>query len=190
MAEKFDVNQRHKLDNPRRREMLPPEEVLAAFNLTPGTTLADIGCGIGYFTFPAAKLLGPGGKVYAMDISATMLSEVDMKRQQEGIINIETVQTGEYDLRLKPGTADTGLLCNVLHEIEDKDCFLKEIFRILKTEGRIIIIEWRKQPGAWGPPLEERMGEPEAAGLLDKNGFTNIIIQPMKTDFYTVQAYK
>lgn len=64
MAEKFNVAQRHKLDNPRRREILPPEETLSSFGLPPGAIMADIGCGIGYFTFPAARLLGPEGKVF------------------------------------------------------------------------------------------------------------------------------
>lgn len=190
MAEKFDVNQRHKLDNPRRREMLPPEEVLGLFDLNAGSVLADIGCGIGYFTFPAARILGPNGKVYGLDVSETMLEDLRSKQQQEGIANIETRLTGEYDMRLAAESVDVGLVCNVIHEIEDRDRFLKEILRILKPEGRLIIIEWRKQPGTWGPPVEERIPEPEMVGQLTGNGFVNITTQPLKAEFYVAQAYK
>jgi ubiquinone/menaquinone biosynthesis C-methylase UbiE len=190
MAEKFDVAERHKLDNPRRREMLPPEEVMGLFNLTPGDIMADIGCGIGYFTFPAARLTGPVGKVYALDISTIMLAEVIIKQRQEDISNIETLQTGEYDLRLTAESVNIGFMCNVLHEIEDQDRFLQEIHRILKNKGRLLVIEWQKKPGTWGPPVEERIAEQDMVSHLKKNGFVNITVQPLKTDFYTVQAYK
>lgn len=190
MAEKFDIAERHKLDNPRRREMLPPEEILGLFNVKPGEVMADIGCGIGYFTLPAARLLGPEGKVYALDISTIMLAEVIIKQRQEGATNIETIQTGEYDLKLTPESVNIGFMCNVLHEIEEQDRFLKEIHRILKSKGRLLIIEWQKQPGTWGPPVEERIAEQDMVGRLEKNGFANITTQPFKTDFYTVQAYK
>lgn len=190
MTRKFESSERHKLESPRRREMLPPEEVLKLFNLTPGTIMADIGCGIGYFTFPAARLLGPEGKVYALDICTIMLAEITAKQHQEGVINIETVLTGEYDLRLMAESVNIGFMCNVLHEIEDQDRFLKEIHRILKSKGRLLIIEWQKKSGNWGPPEEERIAEQDMIGRLEKNGFVNVTNQPLKTDFYTVQAYK
>ena len=75
MTHKFDAKNRHKLDNPKRREMLPPEKTLIRLGLKQGDIVADIGCGIGYFTIPAANIVGDSGKVFAMDISPEMLEE-------------------------------------------------------------------------------------------------------------------
>lgn len=73
MKKTFDVKNMHKLDNPKRRELLPPDQTLRKLGIKEGEIIADIGCGIGYFTLPASKMVGEKGKIYAMDISAEML---------------------------------------------------------------------------------------------------------------------
>ena len=71
---KFDPSNKSKLDNEWRREVLPPFKVLESLGLENKYIIADIGCGIGYFTIPAAELTAPN-KVYALDISGDMLAE-------------------------------------------------------------------------------------------------------------------
>jgi precorrin-6B methylase 2 len=92
LTHKFDVSQKVKLDNPARRAILPPDETLGKLGLNAGEVMADIGCGIGYFTFPAAKMIGPGGRVYALDVAP----EKDLTKvlEVEGFINIETLSLG------------------------------------------------------------------------------------------------
>ena len=75
MAHKFDVNNKNKLDNPRRREMLPVNKILDEIGLKAEDNLADIGCGIGYFSFPAADVIGSNGLVYAL--ICTVLHEIE-----------------------------------------------------------------------------------------------------------------
>lgn len=82
MTHKFDVQNKCKLDNPKRREMLPIEKVLAEIGLKEDDILADIGCGIGYFSIPAAQLIGSKGKVYALDVKYEMIEDVG-KRAKE-----------------------------------------------------------------------------------------------------------
>ena len=79
MTHKFDIKNKQSLDNEKRREILPPYKTLIGLELKEGDTVADIGCGIGYFTFPAAEIVGESGMIFAMDISAKMLEEVDQK---------------------------------------------------------------------------------------------------------------
>ena len=79
MTHKFKVSEKQKLDNPERRAFLPPEETLRKLGLQPGEIMADIGCGIGYFTFPAASIVGPNVKVFALDVAPEMLAEVELK---------------------------------------------------------------------------------------------------------------
>ena len=61
MTHKFDAKNKHKLDNEKRRELLPPDETLIKLGLHEGDIMADIGCGIGYFTIPASKIAGDSG---------------------------------------------------------------------------------------------------------------------------------
>lgn len=79
MAHKFDVNNKNKLDNPRRREMLPVNKILDEIGLKAEDNLADIGCGIGYFSFPAADVIGSNGLVYALDVKEEMIEELDKR---------------------------------------------------------------------------------------------------------------
>ena len=86
MAHKFDAKNKHKLDNEKRRELLPPEEILIKLGLHEGDIMADIGCGIGYFTNPASKIAGDSGNIFAMDISPEMLQDVGIKIKSNNIL--------------------------------------------------------------------------------------------------------
>ena len=168
----FDPAEERKPDNPERRAEMPPENTLIAAGLRPRDILLDIGCGSGYFTLPAAGLVGPNGKVYALDISAAVLSGLRARIAAKGIFNIETLETGAYDLKLPAGTATIALLSDVLHEVDDKPAFLTGISRVLRTGAILAIIEWNKNNIREGPPLKDRLGEREIHDLLDRSGFT------------------
>src|SRR5471030_208350 len=101
MTHKFDAKNKHKLDNEKRRELLPPKETLIKLGLHEGDIMADIGCGIGYFTIPAAKIVGGSGNIFAMDILPEMLQDVEMKIKEKNISNIKTILTEENDFKLE-----------------------------------------------------------------------------------------
>ena len=168
----FDPAGRHKPDNPERRDEMPPEKTLHAAGLRPKDIFLDIGCGAGYFTLPALKLVGSKGKIYALDISTAALSGLRTRIAAAGVFSIETVETGAYDLKLPDETATIALLSDVLREVNDKFTFLLEINRVLRTGARLSIIEWRKKASPKGPPLKDRLGEREIRNLLDRSGFT------------------
>ena len=91
MAHKFNPNNKKKLDNDWRRENLPPVETLKKLGIKTTDSVADIGCGIGYFTIPAAQMIGDNS-AYALDTSPEMLAEVELRSTAAGIKNIETVK--------------------------------------------------------------------------------------------------
>lgn len=190
MASKFDVSKRSKLDNPQRRSILPPEETLRKLGLAEGEMMADIGCGIGYFTFPAASLIGPKGKVFALDVAPEMLAEVETKKIEAGIDNIEVVKVAEYDLKLASATVTLGFVANVLHEIDDLRKYLTEIGRILNRPGKLIVIEWEKQVSDFGPPEAHRLDKKDLVKDLETGGFVNIETLSLGTEFYAVKAQK
>lgn len=191
MAHKFDAKNKHKLDNATRRRLLPPEETLIKLGLQQGDIMADIGCGIGYFSIPAYKIVGEMGKIFAMDILPEMLQAVEININKYNIVsNIKTLLTTENNLKLEDNTISFAFISNVLHEALDKEKLLNEIRRILSPKGRLAIIEWEKIQGEFGPPLEHRLDKFHLMKVLDKIKFSNISLVNIGENFYGLTAQK
>jgi len=119
--------------------------------------MADIGCGIGYFTIPASKIVGDIGNIFAMDISPKMLQDVGIKIKSNNISNIEIILTEENDLKLEDNKITFAFVSTVLHEADEKENFLKEIKRVISPKGKIAIVEWQKINSEFGPPIDHRL---------------------------------
>ncbi|MBC3898615.1 methyltransferase domain-containing protein [Acetobacterium malicum] len=170
MAHKFNPNNKKKLDNEWRRENLPPVETLEKLGLKPDDVFADIGSGIGYFTIPAAKLIG-NNSAYALDTSPEMLAEVELRSKAAGLNNIKIVKTEELDLMIPDESVSFGLMVNVIHEIVDKNQFLEESSRIIKPGGKLAIIDWEKGETEMGPPVDHRISSNELTAMLKEIDF-------------------
>lgn len=188
MANKFDPSNKNKLDNEWRRQHLPPYEILKALNLYRTDVVADIGCGIGYFTIPAAEIINPSNKVFAIDTSEEMLIEVERRAKFAELKNIVTIRSEDYKSKLYDNMVNFSLVVNVLHEIEDQERFIKEIKRITKTNGRIAIIEWEKKVTPKGPAIEDRLDKKDVRNLLEKMNFRVVIETTFADCFYAFVA--
>lgn len=183
---KFNVNNKNKLDNPRRRETLPVDKVLREVGLKEGDILADVGCGIGYFSIPAAQVVGSTGMVYALDIEEEMVKELEKRMEAQNIDHIQTVVTEEYDLKLHNNSVSTVFICTVLHEIQDRKRFLNEAKRILQEEGKIAVVDWIKKDSEDGPPVSHRVDSSEVEQELQDCGFKNITCVELNAYIYVV----
>ncbi|MDY1591414.1 MAG: class I SAM-dependent methyltransferase [Methanofastidiosum sp.] len=183
MAHKINVKHMYRLDSPERRKMLPPEETLFNAGLTKNDIFIDIGCGIGYFSIPASKIVGPKGKVFALDTSKEMLEELNRRINEDKITNIENIHSTPYNFHLDQDTGTFALISNVLHEVDDKLIFLSETNRVLKTNGKLCIIEWQKKETEKGPPLKYRLSELEVKKLLDQTNFKLLDSYSIADDF-------
>lgn len=191
MTHKFDKNNRHKLDNETRRQIMPPRETLERLGFTTGVDMADIGCGIGYFSIPAAEIVGPSTKIiYALDISEEMLEEVEKRANEAGVSNIRRIKSEEYDLKLGDQSVGFALMSNVLHEIDDKQRYINEIHRIISDGGKLAIIEWEKVEGISGPPFDHRISYEETEKILSENGFKDCKRISIEQDHYGITAVK
>ncbi len=103
-----------------------------------GQTFLDYGCGTGSFTIPAAKIVSPGGKVYALDYFPRQLEIVEEKSKKEGLANIETILSNSKT-GLPDECIDVIWMCDVLHEIKERRAVLEELHRVLRSEGVLAI---------------------------------------------------
>jgi len=187
MAHKFDPQHIDKLLNAERVKEINPKELLASFGLKQGQVFADVGCGPGFFTLPAAELIGEKGKVYAIDTQQEML-EFLKKRNPPQCVHL--LISGEENIPLKDAEADFALMAYVLHEVRDQTVFLIEVLRILKKNGILLVIDWKKLKEEKGPPIEERLTEEQAKGFLKKAGFTDITASSLNQSHYKISAVK
>lgn len=187
---KFDVNNKSKLDNPRRREMLPVDEIVKEIGIKENERFADVGCGIGYFSIPIADKIKDSGIVYALDIESEMLEEVEQRAKEQGLSNIDTIKTKEYDFKLKSEVASKVLICTVIHEVEDKIKFVNEAYRIMQKQGKIAIIEWIKEDMDWGPPKSHRIAADEITKVLTACSLKKINYMQLNQYFYMVTGIK
>jgi len=190
MTHKFDAGQKNKLDNPERRKLLPPKETLQKLLLSSGDIVADIGCGIGYFTLPAAELAGPQGTVFAIDIAETMLAEIKTRAIASGLTNITTVKAKENSFPLPDQAATFGLVCFVLHEADNLEQFVDEITRIIAAGGRLAVLEWEKKITPNGPPVEHRLAKEVVVQMLAAKGFSSIQTIELNEQHYALIAQK
>lgn len=168
---KFNIKNIEKLDNPERRKMMPPEETLLKFNIDDSGTLLDIGCGIGYFTIPAAKIL-KNNKVIGIDIMPEIIGIA--KEKAKGLGNLHFRTSEEYNFPVENNVIKYVFISNVLHEVEDKSRYFKEIKRVLKEEGYLLIIDWEKREMKMGPPIHERISRDKMVELCNEAGFSFI----------------
>ena len=119
-----------------------------------------------------------------------MLAEVERRAQISDVINIVTVQTEEYDLKLPDASISFALLVNVIHEVDNKERMLAEVSRILKSKGKLGIVDWEKTDMEVGPPIEHRIGREEVKNLLNCTSFEILIEQDFSGIFYGITALK
>lgn len=128
-----------------RDDWQQPDRVVADFGLKPGSAIADIGCGHGYFTFRLAQAVGKDGKVFAEDVDAKGLKTVENRAKKEGLANIEIVQGDGTNTKLPDACADVVALVNVLHHApkDQRPGLVKDAARALKAGGTFFLVDWR-----------------------------------------------
>ena len=103
--------------------------------LEEGMKIVDYGCGPGRYTLPIAELIGPKGKVFAVDIQPLAISTVKGKAARESLTNVEAILVDSYDIGVQSSSIDLVLLIDTFHQIGDCGALLREIHRLLKPEG-------------------------------------------------------
>ena len=185
---RFPPERRHVLKDEDRRRRLQPERILDEADVQPGETMVDVGAGPGFWTELLAKRVGPNGHVFAVDVEPVMLDELRTLVRERGLSNVDVVQSEETSIPLEEGIADLVLLVFVLHEPPDPMPFLAEIIRLLKPDGRVLVVDWQDWPTEQGPPLEVRISQEEARALLGAAGLSAEAMTSPTRDAYVLLA--
>ena len=158
---------------PERDAWQRPEEVMHALGIKPGTVVADVGCGRGYFTFHLAQRVGTRGKVYAEDVQGDELGEIRREAHEKGLTQIETVDGAADDPGLPDGAIDVVLVVDAYHEMRHYNAMLAGIFRALKPGGLLALIDGAAEPGRSRDEYYSRHRMPAAIEREDAehNGF-------------------
>jgi SAM-dependent methyltransferase len=131
------------LASPLRRFLYSPEKLLSPY-VDEGMTALDIGCGMGFFSLPLARMVGPTGKVVCVDLQEKMLNGLVKRAMQAGLfdrIDARLCRKDALQLDDLAGRIDFALACAIMHEVPDKSRLLSEICKTMKKDGRLLIIE-------------------------------------------------
>jgi ubiquinone/menaquinone biosynthesis C-methylase UbiE len=148
----------------------------------------DIGCGNGFFTIPAAEQVGENGKVYALDANAEAVETVKSKAATNGLKNIVAKAAEAEETVFCDECADMVFFSIVLHDFRDPPKVLSNAKRMIKPDGTLINLDWKKKLMALGPPMQIRFSEEQAQALIKQAGFTVETVEDAGSNFYLITA--
>lgn len=119
-----------------------PNRVLHEIGVESGSTIADVGCGIGYFSVRLAHKVGPSGMVYASDIDSGALTFLKDKAERQNIRNLKIIQGKENDPLLPDSAIDIVLIVNTIHLIDRPSEYLSNLKSCLQPDGRVVFVQW------------------------------------------------
>ncbi len=148
-----------------------PASNIAKLGLTDGMKVADIGAGSGFYSIEAAKKVGGSGRVFAVDVQRDLLERLRSVGMQQKLTNIEAVWGNAEKIggtKLRDASVDRVVASNVLFQITKPDDFALEMKRILKPNGKILVVDWSE-----ASPLGPKTVVPsmKAQMLFEKSGF-------------------
>ncbi len=182
MTHIFDEKNFKKLDSPERRKILPIDDVISLVELTKDMVVADVGCGIGYFTFPFAKV---SKKIYGIDISEVMIEELTKRNTNQNVIPLQ----GDFVEKLN-AKVDIFFTSTVIHELPDLGQFTRDAIDKLNLNGQLVYLDFQKKETGFGPSVDKRISSDEVVKLFKASGLNEIEKILLNEVFYIVKGRK
>lgn len=161
-----------------------PGDIIAQLNLKKGQVVADFGCGAGFYSLAAAQFVADDGMVYAVDIMPDRLAVTQSSAQHAKLKNITVVQADLEQplLGVEPASCDVVVISNILHQATAKEALLRNAYRILKTGGQLLAVEWKRGFSPFGPEQDVRVGPEELTNMMLRSGFR--FVKDLEADGY------
>jgi ubiquinone/menaquinone biosynthesis C-methylase UbiE len=157
-------------------KFINPQNVVAQMGLQNGQTVVDFGAGSGFFAVAACKLVGNTGNVVALDVQQAKLTATFSAASQQGYKNLQ-IKLADLDKPfndLPENSADAVIMASIIHEVGNRAVLLQNAYRLLKTGGLLLSVEWKAEHTLFGPSLDKRIPEQELEQELAKIGMHKV----------------
>lgn len=164
------------LEDPSRDGWQKPAQVVEALGLRPGQDVAGIGAGTGYFSVRFAEAVGPGGKVFAVDIDQGLIDHLNERAKDAGLSNLQAVLAAPWlcaldDPLLSEKSLDIVFICDVIRHVQDRQGYFAKLSGTLRPGGRLAIVDFYKRETPVGPPAAMKIAREDLISELRKAGF-------------------
>jgi len=160
-------------DDPERDAWQKPAELVAALSLEPGSTVADIGAGTGYFNPHLSRAVGAEGAVIAVDIEQTLVDHMATRAERDGTANVQPRLGKADDPGLTAEEVDLVLLVDTYHHIDGRTAYFTRLKDSVKPGGRLVIVDFKPGEIPVGPPEDHRIPEAKVVSELTEAGWTD-----------------
>ncbi|BBO89063.1 class I SAM-dependent methyltransferase [Desulfosarcina ovata] len=175
---KYNGGKGHNGRGPSSAWLHEPKMVLGHLPLKAGHVFVDLGCGAGDYTVEAAKIVGPGGKVYAFDKWQHLIDSLAKVAKSLELSNIVALKADICaPLPILDSSVDVVFIATVLHIFNLRKMgpsIFSEVFRMLKPGGCLAIVECKKEEQSFGPPKHMRNAPDEVEAVVVSCGFRKI----------------
>jgi ubiquinone/menaquinone biosynthesis C-methylase UbiE len=161
---------RFSISDPERRKWQNPEKILTEIGLRPGMVFVDLGCGDGYFAIPAARMVGPGGRVVAVDIDEDAIERLRHQAAEEGLEQLSAEVRAAEETVACEGCADIVFFGINLHDFALPAQVIRNAKRMLRPSGSLVDLDWKAERTPFGPRLERRFSVARARQLIESAG--------------------
>ncbi len=148
-----------------------PSTCLSQFHIEPGMVVADLGCGMGAYTFEITSRVTTMGKVIAVDVQKNLVESLSTECKYRKMHNVSVVWDDMDDtngIALQDSSVDRVVIANTLFQLDDIQKFASEVKRILKPKGLALIVDWAESFGGIGPTPQQVISEARARETFAK----------------------
>ncbi|MGD1817582.1 MAG: class I SAM-dependent methyltransferase [Pleomorphochaeta sp.] len=178
----------HKKYGPSSFSMHNYKNIFNKLNLKENDNFLDLGCGAGDYSIYASNLIKDKGKIYSIDYNQSIIYNFSNRIKEQKINNIKIINSNiKQKINLTDNTIDICLVATVLHATnyeESKRIIFSEIARVMRNNGRLAIIECKKENTNFGPPIENRISEKNLIKDLNEFGFKKIDYLDLETNYF------
>lgn len=182
---RFNPKKGNNLLSDERQARWNPPQFLKRLDLQEGQVALDLGCGPGFWTLPLADIVGPSGKVWALDVSQELL---DALAQRNPPGQVQLIRNELPTMDLPDSSVDLTWAAFIYHEMES-DGLAAELRRVVRPNGQVAILDWRPDGETDSePPTEHRVWPEEVKQALYQAGFVQVSETWRDSEAYLIVA--